>query len=90
MLDDNYFMRQALKEAEKAFDIDEVPIGAVIVSNNRIIARAHNLVETLNDTASCRGSGPEGNLMAFAENAFQHCGDLFPRIWKHPDHLTSG
>lgn len=52
MLDDNYFMRQALKEAEKAFDIDEVPIGAVIVSNNRIIARAHNLVETLNDTTA--------------------------------------
>lgn len=52
MLDDNYFMRQALQEAELAYEKDEVPIGAVIVSNNRIIARAHNLVETLNDTTA--------------------------------------
>jgi tRNA(adenine34) deaminase len=46
---DEYFMRQALQEAQKAFDKDEVPIGAVIVSDNRIIARAHNLTEQLND-----------------------------------------
>lgn len=46
---DEYFMREALKEAQKAFDQDEVPVGAVIVSNNRIIARSHNLTETLND-----------------------------------------
>lgn len=52
MLDDNYFMRQALAEAQKAFDIDEVPIGAVVVANNRIIARAHNMVETLNDVTA--------------------------------------
>ena len=45
----DYFMREALKEAQTAFDKDEVPIGAVIVHKNRIIARAHNLVETLND-----------------------------------------
>jgi tRNA(adenine34) deaminase len=45
----DYFMRQAIKEAQTAFDKDEVPIGAVIVFNNKIIARAHNLVETLND-----------------------------------------
>lgn len=44
-----YFMREALKEAQKAFERDEVPVGAVIVWNNRIIARAHNLTETLND-----------------------------------------
>lgn len=52
MLDDNYFMRQALQEAQKAFDADEVPIGAVIVADGRVIARAHNLVETLNDTTA--------------------------------------
>ena len=52
MLDDIYFMRQALAEAQKAFDKDEVPIGAVVVANNRIIARAHNLVETLNDVTA--------------------------------------
>ena len=49
---DEYFMREALKEAQKAFDIDEVPIGAIIVSNNRIIARAHNLTERLNDVTA--------------------------------------
>ena len=52
MLDDNYFMRQALQQAQKAFDADEVPIGAVIVADGRVIARAHNLVETLNDTTA--------------------------------------
>ena len=50
--DDNYFMKQALNEANAAFDKDEVPIGAVIVSNNQIIARAHNLTETLNDVTA--------------------------------------
>ncbi|MDR1983850.1 MAG: nucleoside deaminase [Prevotellaceae bacterium] len=45
----DYFMRQALKEAQAAFEKDEVPVGAVVVCNNKIIARAHNLVETLND-----------------------------------------
>jgi tRNA(adenine34) deaminase len=46
---DEYFMREALREAQKAFDHDEVPVGAVIVWSNRIIAKAHNLSETLND-----------------------------------------
>lgn len=45
-------MRQALHEAENALEKDEVPIGCVIVSNNRIIARAHNLTETLNDVTA--------------------------------------
>jgi tRNA(adenine34) deaminase len=52
MLDDNYFMNQALAEAKLAFEKDEVPIGAVVVCNNRIIARAHNLTETLNDVTA--------------------------------------
>jgi len=46
---DEYFMKEALKEAHKAMDHNEVPVGAVIVWNNTIIARAHNLSETLND-----------------------------------------
>ncbi len=46
------YMKQALAEARKAFDEDEVPIGAVIVCNGRIIARAHNLTETLNDVTA--------------------------------------
>ena len=49
---DEYFMKQALKEAEKSYDKDEVPVGAVIVCNNRIIAKAHNLTETLNDVTA--------------------------------------
>lgn len=46
---DEYFMKEALKEAHQAFARDEVPVGAVVVWKNRIIARAHNLTETLND-----------------------------------------
>jgi tRNA(adenine34) deaminase len=49
---DEYFMRQALAEAQKAYDLDEVPVGAVVVANNRIIARAHNLTERLNDVTA--------------------------------------
>ncbi|MDK2852773.1 MAG: tRNA(adenine34) deaminase, partial [Proteiniphilum sp.] len=52
MLDDNYFMRQALMEAHKAFEQNEVPVGAVVVSDQRIIARAHNLTEMLNDVTA--------------------------------------
>lgn len=51
-MDDNYYMKQALAEAQKAYAEDEVPIGAVIVCNGRIIARAHNLTETLNDVTA--------------------------------------
>ena len=50
--DDVYFMKRALQEAEKAYDKNEVPVGAVIVLNNQIIARAHNLTETLNDVTA--------------------------------------
>ena len=50
--DDQYFMKQALKEANLAFDKDEVPIGAVIVHDLKVIARAHNLTETLNDVTA--------------------------------------
>jgi len=49
---DESFMKEALKEAQKALEKNEVPIGAVIVSNNKIIARAHNLCETLNDATA--------------------------------------
>lgn len=49
---DNDYMKQALAEARKAFAEDEVPIGAIIVCNGRIIARAHNLTETLNDVTA--------------------------------------
>ena len=51
-MDDNYFMKQALFEAEKAKERNEVPIGAVVVCNGKIIGRGHNLTETLNDVTA--------------------------------------
>ncbi|PHS62899.1 MAG: tRNA-specific adenosine deaminase [Flavobacterium sp.] len=50
--DDTYFMKMALQEAEEAYKKGEVPIGAVIVANNQIIARGHNLTETLIDVTA--------------------------------------
>ncbi len=47
-----YFMKQALKEAMLAFERNEVPVGAIVVANNRILARSHNLTETLNDVTA--------------------------------------
>ncbi len=49
LFSDEYFMNEAFKEAQLAFNEDEIPIGAVVVWNNRIIARAHNQTERLND-----------------------------------------
>jgi tRNA(adenine34) deaminase len=63
ILDDEYFMRQALAEAQKALAADEVPIGAVIVANGRIIARSHNMVERLNDVTA------HAEMMAFTAAA---------------------
>ncbi len=50
--DDTYFMKQAFQEAQKAAERGEVPVGAVIVANNTVIARAHNLTEQLNDVTA--------------------------------------
>ena len=54
LLDNSHerFMREAFKEAQKAFDADEVPVGTVVVCNNMIIARAHNLTERLTDVTA--------------------------------------
>ena len=49
---DEYFMRIALNEAKFAFENGEIPIGAVVVANNRIIAKTHNLTETLTDVTA--------------------------------------
>ena len=49
---DDYFMKRALQEAEQAFDRDEIPVGAVVVVNNTIIAKSHNLTELLNDVTA--------------------------------------
>ena len=49
---DEYFMTEALKEADKAMKLDEVPVGAIVVCDNQIIARAHNYTERLNDVTA--------------------------------------
>ena len=51
-LDDNYFMKKALQEAEVAFSKGEIPVGAVVVVNQRIIAKTHNLTELLHDVTA--------------------------------------
>lgn len=50
--DDTYFMKKALQEAEMAFDKGEIPVGAVIVIDNKVIARGHNLTELLTDVTA--------------------------------------
>lgn len=52
MADDNFYMKQALQEAKCAFQEDEIPVGAVVVCGDRIIARAHNLTERLSDVTA--------------------------------------
>ena len=52
MFTDEYFMREALKEARKALELDEVPVGAVIVCQDRVIGRGHNLTERLTDVTA--------------------------------------
>ncbi len=50
--DDEYFMKKALQEAEMAFEKGEIPVGAIIVIDNKVIARSHNLTEMLNDVTA--------------------------------------
>lgn len=50
--DDTYYMKKAMQEAEAAFEKGEIPVGAIVVINDRIIARAHNLTELLNDVTA--------------------------------------
>lgn len=52
IFNDEYFMKRALQEAELAFERDEIPVGALIVADNTIIARTHNLTELLNDVTA--------------------------------------
>ena len=52
IFDDEYFMRMALREAQAAYDRGEIPVGAVAVVDNRVIAKSHNLTERLNDVTA--------------------------------------
>lgn len=65
-------MAEALKEAQKAYDLDEVPVGAVIVSNNMIIARAHNRTQQLKDVTA------HAEMQAFT-SASEHLGSKYLR-----------
>ena len=49
---DEYFMRQAIQEAQKAFDVGEIPVGCVVVCNNQVIGKGHNLTELLHDVTA--------------------------------------
>lgn len=89
--DDIYFMQQALKEAVAAYEADEVPVGAVVVINNRIISRGHNQVELLTDatahaeilalTSAFNYLGakylPEATLYVTVEPCLMCCGALY-------------
>jgi tRNA(adenine34) deaminase len=89
--DDEHFMRQALREAKDAYEDGEIPIGAVLVINNRIIARAHNQVERLNDptahaeilaiTSACAHLGakylPDATLYVTIEPCHMCAGALY-------------
>jgi tRNA(adenine34) deaminase len=89
--DDIYFMQQALKEAAIAFEKEEVPVGAVVVINNKIIARGHNQVELLNDstahaeilalTSAYSSLGakylPDATLYVTVEPCLMCCGALY-------------
>lgn len=66
LTDHEKFMAEALKEAQKALEEDEVPIGAVVVCEGKIIARAHNLTETLNDSTA----HAEMQAITMATNSF--------------------
>ncbi|HTN39122.1 MAG TPA: nucleoside deaminase [Arachidicoccus sp.] len=88
---DEHFMRQALREAWKAFDLGEVPIGAVLVIQDQIIARTHNQVELLQDptahaevlaiTAACDYLSakylPDATLYITLEPCLMCCGALY-------------
>jgi len=90
-LNDEYFMKQALREAQNAFAEDEVPVGAVVVINNKIIARGHNQVERLNDptahaemialTSAFNFLGakylPEATLYVTVEPCLMCCGAMY-------------
>jgi tRNA(adenine34) deaminase len=71
-IDDTYFMRIALQEAQKAYDSHEVPVGAVVVSDRKIIARAHNQVECLKDATA------HAEMLALSA-AFNHLGGKYLR-----------
>ncbi len=85
---DEYFMKQALAEARKAMDFGEVPIGAVIVSNNQIIARAHNQTQQLNDVTAHAEIIAITSASVFLGNKYLHNCTLFVTV--EPCNMCAG
>jgi len=97
----DYFMQYALREAHNAYEADEVPVGAVIVINNKIIARAYNQVELLKDptahaeilaiTSACNAIGakylPGATLYVTVEPCLMCCGAMY---WSKIGHIVYG
>ena len=91
VFDDEYFMHEALRQAKLAYDAGEVPVGAIVTWDNKIIARGHNQVETLNDstahaemialTAAFNSLGskylPEAVLYVTVEPCLMCCGAMY-------------
>ena len=73
---DEYFMTHALREAQKAFDAGEVPVGAIIVQQERIIARGNNQVERLNDPTA------HAEILALT-SAFNFLGSKYLPVYGH-------
>src|SRR5690349_18905097 len=85
---DEHFMRQALREAQDAYFEGEIPIGAVIVINNKVVARGHNQVEKLNDATA------HAEVLALT-SAFSHLGakylpDATLYVTIEPCHMCAG
>lgn len=73
-LNDEYFMRMALQEAEDAYAEDEIPVGAVVVLNSQVLAKGHNLTETLKDvTAHAEMMAITGAANALGAKYLQEC-----------------
>ena len=101
MFDDNYFMKAALREAQLAFDKGEIPIGAVVVSSEKILARGHNMTEQLKDvtahaemialTAAFNGLGtkflPDCTLYVTIEPCLMCAGALY---WSRVSRIVYG
>jgi len=85
---DEHFMRQALKEAEQAFKVDEVPVGVVVVCKDQIIARGHNLTERLNDVTA---HAEMQSITAAAENlGGKYLGDCTLYVTLEPCVMCAG
>ena len=88
MYDDIYFMKKALQEAQLAYEADEVPVGAVVVMQNKVIGRGHNLTETLKDPTA------HAEMMAltaaFAYLGAKYLPDASIYITIEPCHMCAG